>query len=169
MQRGSRFKSIWTYCLCRTYTFINLAWAWDISLYTFSHDYLTYHTFMLWRVTLGEPMNPSPVFSIRITFQQLLHVVLFSVLSYSKNTKNIHHTLSFNCLVQLATLARLTPLLELLGAQVKFYLWCRTFNCCWIPVPPRIDTLVSHQGKTCCVLQTPTLGSPTRLGDFLLP
>ena len=89
---------------------------------------------MYWRNALGGPVNPGLVFSLRITFYQLL-----------RSTKNIHCTLSFNGLVQLARLARLTLLLELLGTQAKCYLCSMTLKCCKIPIvqtPCTIEDLV---------------------------
>ena len=68
---------LWAYCLCSINTFICLPWACHISLCTFAHDYVTYRTFMYWRIILGEHMNHNPIFSIRITFQQLLHTLYF--------------------------------------------------------------------------------------------
>lgn len=62
-----------------------LVWARNISLFT-CLCYLS-RTFIVRRVTMGKPMNPSLVFNIRNNFQQLLYVPLF-LNSYSPPKKN---------------------------------------------------------------------------------
>ena len=69
-----------------------------------------------------EPINPEK-FTIKITFQQLLHDVSF--LFYSKKTKNIYPTLSFNSLVELVRLLRIDTLVRTIEdtSEVLFVLW----------------------------------------------
>ena len=91
-------------------------------LWTLSHDYVICSAFMYLELTWWT-YEPRSSLSIRVTFQQLLYTLLFLVLFHSKNAKTLSTTLCFSY-VQLARLARLIPLLALLGTQVKSYLCC---------------------------------------------
>jgi hypothetical protein len=68
----------------------------------------------------SEPMNLGPVSSIRKPSKLLLIALLFSIIIYSENTKILQTTLSFNYLLKLAKIVRLTTTLEALGTQVDF-------------------------------------------------